>query len=176
MLKLIWFPISRMNKKEAQKIAREILTKEFQNIKIKKSEKGKPYIQGKDLKVSFTYTKFLGCIALSNEDVGIDIEYIDKDFPWRDLTWVLTEREKDIIFTLDKQKQRKAFFQIWTQKEAFLKLLGTGFEIPPEEIDTTTLKENFSVISRIFLYEKHLFAGSLITRSGMEDEKATPSV
>jgi len=176
MLKLVWFSIPNgTKKKEAQRWAREALVREMGNIEIEKTEKGKPRIKGKELNVSISYTRFLGCIAISDQDLGVDIEYLDDQFPWEDLLWTLTAREKEIIFRIEPTKRREAFFHIWTKKEAFVKLLGTGFEVPPEEIETAELERYFHVVSKTLRHQNKRFVWSLITRRGMEDDEKIAS-
>lgn len=63
--------------------------------------------------------------AVSRYPVGIDIEYVDRDFP--------TDPMINDVFTVEEQAylnhsedRTRAFFQIWTRKEAVLKSVGVG--------------------------------------------------
>lgn len=68
--------------------------------------------------------------------VGIDVEDAGRDF---DLEGLIAE-----CLTEDESKQlshspqrRSEFIRYWVHKEAFLKCIGTGFSVPPNEVQVT---------------------------------------
>lgn len=63
-------------------------------------------------------------IAVSNMEVGIDIEFVKPDFVARDI--VQEYFSQDEISYLNSQHTATAFFKLWTRKEAFLKATGQG--------------------------------------------------
>ena len=66
--------------------------------------------------------------------VGVDVECMKPiDVPLM-LPMVRHETD-DVILDLDKAERLKAFFRLWTGKEAILKAIGTGFQVNPREID-----------------------------------------
>lgn len=92
---------------------------------------GKPYIEGEQsLKFNMTYTTDTACYVVAMEnDVGIDIEYIDLDFDWLDIVRLyFSSKEFEDLQHLPLQKQSEAFFYLWTQKEAMLKAEGIGLK------------------------------------------------
>ena len=81
---------------------------------------GKPYFADrKDLFFSISHCKGAVAVAIDDKEVGVDIEEISR---YRESleSYVLNEEERNYIDKKDK------FIEIWTQKEAVFKLLGTG--------------------------------------------------
>ncbi len=100
----------------------ELLNKnniKYQDIEIIYNEFGKPLI--KDLKYFYNISHsgdYVIC-TLSNKPIGIDIEKI-KDIDLKISNQFATNKEKEYI------RNNKTFFQIYTLKEAYFKMLGTN--------------------------------------------------
>jgi phosphopantetheine--protein transferase-like protein len=94
---------------------------------IQYTSSGKPFIKdGPQFSVAHDANWVL--VAFSDHEVGIDIQAIE---PRR--TSTLIERfhpeERSHIQSLHETEQLKAFYRIWTRKEAFLKACGKGMTI-----------------------------------------------
>lgn len=109
-------------------------------VDLQRSEHGKPHLaEGQDSRIRFNLSASQGfaiyAVSLDRE-VGIDIERIDENFAWRDISKVFfTLCEQDIISRLPATKQSQAFFEIWTRKESILKAIGTGLRFNPSHIN-----------------------------------------
>lgn len=96
-------------------------------IQVQVGPMGKPFVDGHALPITFN-TSHSGnqvalCISMSME-VGIDIETVDVALDYHEiLNVVATPREQQHIL----QNGRRAFYEMWTRKEALLKCMGTGF-------------------------------------------------
>lgn len=81
---------------------------------------GQPVLQGSDLCVSISHCDDLVACAISDSPIGIDVEKIRPVKPAmiervctpEELAWVGEDRER--------------FFAVWTAKEAYFKMVGTG--------------------------------------------------
>lgn len=98
----------------------EMTYSDLQSIKIEYSEHGKPYCTSHNVHFSISHSgEYVICVA-DNKKVGADIERIKtvpdtlvkKIFSKDEAAWVGTSAER--------------FFEIWTAKEAYLKLIGLG--------------------------------------------------
>ena len=103
-----------------------------------RTENGKPYAKGAAF-FNISHSGSFAVAAVSDCEVGVDIERI------RDVNLRIAEKfsggEREYI--LSAESPQKAFFEIWTAKEAYLKKCGTGLTVP---------LDSFSVIGRKDIY------------------------
>jgi 4'-phosphopantetheinyl transferase len=58
--------------------------------------------------------------------VGVDVEYVRRDFDWEPVAALLARGERDALQRTPADDRRAAFFRCWTRKEACLKATGEG--------------------------------------------------
>lgn len=132
----------------------------FEDIHLWRDENGKPQV--KDLPLYFNISHSAGWVAcaVSDSPIGIDLEVIQN----RDLSVarrICSQEELDYIFAENKESLRR-FLQVWTAKEAYVKLTGIGIKAM-KEADFFALREHlFSlekddcILSIIEATESHL--------------------
>lgn len=93
--------------------------------------------------------EYIVCAISKTNRVGIDVEEI-KDIPILDFESQFSTHELEKI--LEDKNSLHAFYTLWTQKEAFLKALGTGLYVP---LNKVTVKDNKIIWNNIqwFLYQ-----------------------
>ena len=92
------------------------------------NEYGKPSIQGYlDFYFNISHTRSALVVAVSDSEIGIDIERVSPA-DTRISDRYFSPAEKDFI--LQSADKNKAFYQIWTKKEAYIKHIGRGLSIP----------------------------------------------
>lgn len=102
------------------------------------TESGKPYCKShNDIHFSISHSGDFIAVATSKKDVGIDIELM-KNPTEKLIDRVCCENEKSFINS--NENKEKAFTEIWTKKEAYLKALGTGIDRELKTVDTTKLE------------------------------------
>lgn len=138
---------------------------------IARTDKGKPYfVNQSDLLFSISHTTNYIAVCFDNKDIGIDIESlrlgkrtISKRF--------FHEQENNYLNSLPEQDKDAAFTQLWTIKEAFVKMTGTGIannfdniDLSPKEfiLNQSYTKNNAYIISQ-YLEKEKLFL-SIVTR------------
>jgi len=68
--------------------------------------------------------------------VGIDVEQVDKALEVDQLARrVLSETERERLFSVAHGERRRAFLRLWTHKEAYVKARGEGLGAPLAEIE-----------------------------------------
>lgn len=91
----------------------------------KYNEHGKPYLENGPY-FSISHCKEGIAVAIDDQPIGIDIEAIrhaDEDLIAR----TMNEKERSIIANREsKIESARAFTRLWTQKEAVVKMEGTG--------------------------------------------------
>lgn len=96
---------------------------------------GKPVVDG--ICFNLAHSGDLVICAVSEKPVGCDIEKI-KDAPKRVAERSFTDAEKEYLQRFSGDAYNREFFRIWTKKESYLKMIGTGIRVP---LDTLEIKD-----------------------------------
>ncbi len=100
---------------------------------------GKPYIPQSPLHFNVSHCGNVIAVAFCEEEIGVDIEFI-REYSEAVVKRYFTDDEKCYIQNAtESEEKRKRFFEIWTAKEAFLKLYGVGIS---GGFDFSTASEN----------------------------------
>lgn len=92
------------------------------------NENEKPYLKTNKLKFNISHSgNIVVCAISETHEVGIDIELI-KHIEISDFRGQMTKNEWEEV--INSQNQNKSFFDYWTKKEAVLKALGKGLNVP----------------------------------------------
>ena len=114
---------------------RELLAKLYREAtgealpEIAVTERGKPYFVDSPWQFSISHTHRRVFCALSQRNVGIDAEELDRNINLKLADKVLSESE---TAQFEKaQDKRRALLTFWVLKEAAVKLAGTGLRAGP---------------------------------------------
>ncbi len=128
-------------------------------ISFQTTEYGKPFLTngGREVHFNMSHSNEIAAYAVSkNHELGIDIEHIDHDLDWFSIAkFAFSQEENDLLESLSNDQQIKAFYSLWTRKEALLKARGTGLS----EIETMSGKE-FNSVKRKYLLSTFSCGGS----------------
>ena len=114
-----------------EQLYREYTGKPLPEIRV--TDRGKPYFADKSLYFSISHTKKHAFCVLSEQNVGLDAEELDRDISLRLAEKILSPGEKaQFDAALDK---RKALLTFWVLKEAAAKLSGEGLQGYPNHTD-----------------------------------------
>jgi len=128
-----------------------------ENDTISYNQFGKPEIQGK-AHFNISHSEELCVLALSDYDVGVDIEYI-KDFREPVAKKVFSENELEFV-----KGRKERFYAIWSMKESVLKEEGTGFAVSLKDFDVTSAFDSgytFYDTKQLYLYQTYYKGYSL---------------
>lgn len=102
-------------------------------------EHGKPYIKDSDTFFSISHSGDWAVCAVSDSEVGCDIEKI------RPVDLKLARRfspeEFSAIMSADEENRLELFFRYWTLKESYMKATGLGLKLPLNEFQIVMEKE-----------------------------------
>lgn len=125
----------------------EALCLPAEQIEIRISPSGKPYIEGNPVYFSYSHSGTLVACAVSAVPVGIDIEQIRPVLPGvRER--ICTPGEWEFLNGAETESERNSrFFYLWTRKEAVFKVDG---RLPRKdrETDVLNLPEGWTVKTR----------------------------
>jgi 4'-phosphopantetheinyl transferase len=132
-IKKLKYDIDKKLSLYAELIVRYDICKELNiindNIEFKTNAYGKPYLYGYyNYEFNISHTRNAIVIATSDKAIGVDIEFmrmpdmrIAKNYFIKDELAYIMRSEKDTT---------KAFYEIWTKKEAYIKYIGKGLSLP----------------------------------------------
>ncbi|MBE6692613.1 MAG: 4'-phosphopantetheinyl transferase superfamily protein [Ruminococcaceae bacterium] len=111
------------------------------DIKILRTENGKPFCDNSDMHFSIAHSGDNVVCAVDDSPVGIDVEVI-RPLDLRITKFACTERDLDFINTASTQTEKELlFFKLWTAKEAFIKFHGRVLA-DLKTIDFENIQEN----------------------------------
>lgn len=99
------------------------------SVSLEYNRYGKPMLisDRAPLYFSLSHSRDISIVALtSNGEVGADIEYIDPEFDFREISSAFFVKEENEYIDHGRPGDRERFYRLWTRKEALLKAIGTG--------------------------------------------------
>ena len=117
---------------EVSRIALRAILAAFLNIKPEEivfalGENKKPFVAGSDLQYNMTHSGDMVLIAVSKADVGIDVEFIDREFESTDVLHACFSPVVQDFINAGTDPQA-TFYKFWTRKEALQKATGRGLD------------------------------------------------
>lgn len=122
--------------------------------------KSKPYIKNAPYFNISHSGDFVICAVSKNFEIGIDIEKI-KPIKIENFKNLLSKEEVEFIKT--HKIKEKAFFDIWTKKEAVLKAIGTGIILSSWK--NIVLKEDIAILDNTqkwYLKKLNIYDGYIV--------------
>ena len=128
-----------LNGRTGHEAARQLLEQMYRRVtgkpvpEIRTTDRGKPYFADSSLHFSISHTPKHAFCVLSENNVGLDAEELDRDIRLQLADKILSDWEKaQFDAAADK---RKALLTFWVLKEASVKLSGEGLRGYPRYID-----------------------------------------
>jgi 4'-phosphopantetheinyl transferase len=104
---------------------------------------GKPHLVGGQdklgLRFNLSHSHEMALLAVArNRDVGVDIEFMRRDFATDDVARRFFSRsEVNQLASTASELKTEAFFNCWTRKEAYIKARGEGLSFPLDQFDVS---------------------------------------
>jgi 4'-phosphopantetheinyl transferase len=141
------FPIDRKLSLYAELLVRQkamhLLGLNNDEIEFVKNEYGKPCLQDyTSFHFNISHTRNAIAVAFSNDEVGVDIEKV-KPFDFQIAKRFFNSSEQDYV--ISHANPDRAFCEIWTKKEAYIKCIGMGFAKPLKSFDVLDDKSSISM-------------------------------
>lgn len=116
-------------------IAKRLHT-QMRDISFRRSSSGKPECSGcSSVQFSISHSQSDIMCALSNAPVGVDIEHIGP-LPYRAIAHrFFTYGECCALFNTPDAFQLRYFYRLWTLKESYFKMRGTGLVFPLQQTE-----------------------------------------
>ncbi len=111
----------------------------MEDLRFARDQDGRPLLRDHSgLQFNLSHSGGLAAsVVTSGTPCGLDIERIQPDMRITDIARRhYSPAEQHYLARIDNDEaRRQAFYRVWTLKEAFLKVLGTGLRTPLEAID-----------------------------------------
>jgi 4'-phosphopantetheinyl transferase len=112
---------------------------------------GKPRLGSGRLSFNLAHSGGLALVAVTEDaDIGVDVERVRPLDIARVGGFVCADAETARLEALDADSALRAFFRLWTAKEALLKARGTGISVRPSTLDLSGILERSEIV-----YENH---------------------
>lgn len=95
---------------------------------------GKPYLKDCNLFYNLSHSGVVAVCALSDREVGIDIQKKVKPSDAL-IKKVCSENETKYLLSLSETEKSSAFTRLWTLKESYLKFTGEGITLSPQKLE-----------------------------------------
>ena len=110
---------------------------------------GKPYLsQHKGIYVNWSHSGDWVICAISNREVGIDLQDIRREPGEALIRRMLQPEELSYYEKASKEQKKRLFYQYWTIKESYLKAVGTGFHMPLDTFYVRMENEDPQIVQR----------------------------
>ena len=114
-----------------------LLKEEYQIEDLELIFKGKPHLKNQAVYFNISHTLNKVIIAISNQEVGVDIESATREFKSRQYEKLFSKGE---LRDLEKVNyDNLSLMTTWVKKEAYLKYLGKGITTSLSSFDTSNL-------------------------------------
>lgn len=110
---------------------------------------GKPVLAEAELSFNLSHSGELALLAVARTlALGVDLERVRPELDWKPLAnRYFSKGEQQALQALQPEQQTEAFFSIWTRKEAWLKAVGSGFQLPFDRIEVSAPPEPAALLS-----------------------------
>lgn len=105
----------------------------FGDIKFSYNSHGKPYLKDIPCNFSVSHSGNLIAFTVSDKPVGIDIEHTFRKPRLRVAERFFTSDEYNYI--INSENPEREFYKIWTAKESYIKMIGTGLSKALDSFD-----------------------------------------
>jgi 4'-phosphopantetheinyl transferase len=117
------------------------------SLEFRYGEQGKPSLAPEQnpakLRFNLTHSHDLAILAVaSDREVGVDVEHLRDNIEFEMLAArYFSPLEAEPLASLEGNELKRQFFRIWTAKEAYIKAIGQGLQIPLDQFDVAVGSE-----------------------------------
>lgn len=141
-------------------LARELRVRFGELPPLRYAPQGKPYVEGANIEFSISHTKTMAALALSDVQVGIDVETIR---PIKRALALRTMTDTERAWMDTQSDWTVAFFTLWTMKESYVKLTGKGLGGRPQDIHIRWENGKAGIAGAEIHFQTRLHEGVVIT-------------
>lgn len=126
-------------------ISRYLKNKNPNALEFSENKYGKPILNNnqQNLEFNLSHSDDIGLLAIGkHHHLGVDVECFSAREYLNLAEYMFSQKELLAIKNINANMQPLVFFNIWAQKEAFIKACGMGLSYPTQDFDVTHLSAN----------------------------------
>jgi phosphopantetheinyl transferase len=132
---------------------------------------GKPFVRDDNEAIDFSVSHADQVVMVAigrNVKLGVDVESVDQPIEDKVVDDFCHDTETQALQSLPQPRRARSFIQLWTQKEAYTKMLGVGHFIDFDSFSLEKIQENGDPTSRhiveefYFSLKQSLYHASLV--------------
>lgn len=126
-------------------ISRYLKNKNPSSLEFSENKYGKPQLNNnqQNLEFNLSHSDDIGLLAIGKQNpLGVDVECFSEREYLNLAEYMFSPTELEAIKNIKPNMQPLVFFNIWAQKEAFIKACGMGLSYPTQEFDVPHLSAN----------------------------------
>lgn len=132
---------------------------------VKTTRDGKPFMKGRaDFYYNLSHSGRWVVLAFGDSEVGVDVEQIRTDTDIEAIASRFFSPEEQRYVLEDPAQSRCRFFEVWTEKESYVKYLGTGLKKCMPSFSVLSLK------SEVRFHQRELPGGYCLSLCTTEDD------
>lgn len=112
---------------------------DIKDYEIRENEYGKPYFKDCTLNFNISHSGKYAVVAVSDNEVGVDIEILQKKQN-NIADRFFHKSEIDFLNQFSGEEYDFEFTKMWTEKEAYIKAVGSGMSTPLDSFSVTDEK------------------------------------
>jgi 4'-phosphopantetheinyl transferase len=141
-------------------------------ITFSRGSHGRPFLpqsqHSGNLQFNLSYTDGLAAVVMiANKQIGVDIEHTGRQIDCLDIARsYFTTEEYQELKSLSEPRRRIRFFELWTQKEAYIKARGLGLHLALDEVNLAS-SDNATGLPLVLNKDGHYWQFRLLNPSVM---------
>lgn len=136
------------------------------SAEIAETEFGKPYFLKNDLVFSVSHSKDIVVVGISEREHGVDVELL-REIDDKTVRAVVNPLEYLKYLQADENEKIKTFFREFTEKESYVKMLGTGIRERLSKIKPTGV----SFLTKYLFKESDVYCLTVCVKVQGENEE-----
>lgn len=122
-----------------------------ESLRFEANDYGKPSLRGAEaLRFNLSHSHGIALYAFTlGRELGVDVEYVREDFDGLQIAGrYFSPREVEALTALPDGVRRRAFFECWSRKEAYIKARGLGLSMPLDSFDVSLAPDEPAALLR----------------------------
>lgn len=116
----------------------------FTHMRLNENSYGKPYISYEKFHFNLSHSGSWVVCVIDNQEVGIDVEYMHQE-DTRGVEAFFSIQEQAKLNQLQEKERQLYFYDLWTIKESYIKMMGKGLFISLDSFVIQKKKGNFYI-------------------------------